>query len=1001
MLQVRLGINMNRGWLAVGLIMLLAVFRADAQERCGFDAREQQRRGETAKDFERWMAERLQAGQMFQAARTQGSVRIPVVVHVIHNGEGTTSYIPKAQVLSQMKVLNQDFQRLNADRILTPAVWQPIAAGMEIEFVLARRDPLGLATDGIVYTRGLKASYDLLQDEAQYKELSYWPAEEYLNVWVVPTPAASSLIGLASFPQSSTLPGLEEANLNRRTDGVAVDHKVFGSSDDGPFVLDSRFNKGRTLTHEVGHFFGLRHIWGDVGGCNGTDYVDDTPRSPSATRGCPNHPVNNSCSAQTMFQNYMDLSDDPCMNLYTAGQVARMNVVLQSSPRRASLTTSPGATAPTRVENDLIALSWQSPSAHECSGSLPATISVLNAGRNTVQSAAIRVTVDDVVVETRTIPLTLDTLKTATITLNPLALPTAGSFVVAYDVIAVNGVADGNSSNNKKSLTVQVETPIAPARIFDFENGSQGWKVLNLNNDSFSWARKLAPLSAPSNQAFSSDFYNNQSTGSRDLLLSPVFDFAAVNSIVFRFDRAYARFPGNNLDTLMVVFSPGCAVDVERLEVLTRKAGSALATVSDTGAPFTPNGPGQWTKDIVAASNLAGRSRGRVGFLAVNGNGNNLYVDNAEVIAGTVNDLALVAVESPAAVFCRTQVQPRVVVQNLGTQTVSRVEITTTVNGTTRVQLFQNLNFVPGETRVLTLNALNLNVGQQSAQLSIANPDQATDEVPANNTQSRMWVVNSQEDRIPLREQFETGFGKWAIQAEAGQTAWARTGTNFGLSAFYAKNARAGAQAWLVSPVLNLKNFDQAAVFFDVSYARTASAKDNLKVLASEDCGITYSRLLYNQSLDEISVANSTITWIPVAASDWRRQSIDLTELAGKENIRLAWVVTNDNGNNVYLDNIEFFISHDPEPPRIDRIFVVYSNPANPFEQFITFNLPDRETLHLQVINAMGQTVLANTLPDVLNQTYTLDFNHLSTGVYILRLSTRKGWYSARILLGK
>ena len=149
-----------RLWLALAMWMIAASIRG--QERCGFDLRQQLHGGETPKDFERWISERLQQRYMLQTTKTQATITIPVVVHVIHNGPNSPSFIPKAQVLSQIKVLNNDFQRLNADRTQTPAVWQPIAAAMDVEFVLAKRDPLGLPTDGIVYTRGTKSSYDLL-----------------------------------------------------------------------------------------------------------------------------------------------------------------------------------------------------------------------------------------------------------------------------------------------------------------------------------------------------------------------------------------------------------------------------------------------------------------------------------------------------------------------------------------------------------------------------------------------------------------------------------------------------------------------------------------------------------------------------------------------------------------------------------------------------------------------------------------------------------------------
>jgi gliding motility-associated-like protein len=294
---------------------------------------------ESDEQFEHWMNDQLVIRNQLPASLRKKSLpfRIQVVVHVIHNGEalGTGTNIPDAQITSQLEVLNKDFNRLNADATNTPAEFLPMASGIDIEFELATADPDGAPTSGINRVQGNKLSW-LREDDRELKSLSYWPAENYLNIWVC---NLTDFRGYAQFPLS-TLPGVETSPVSRLTDGLVIGYRVFGSSDYGAFDLNALYNKGRTTTHEAGHFFGLRHTWGDQDDCSGTDYVDDTPPQSGSTNGCPNHPVKQ-CPEDNpvtkMFQNYMDFSSDNCLNLFTQGQVNRMQIILESSPRRASL----------------------------------------------------------------------------------------------------------------------------------------------------------------------------------------------------------------------------------------------------------------------------------------------------------------------------------------------------------------------------------------------------------------------------------------------------------------------------------------------------------------------------------------------------------------------------------------------------------------------------------------------------------------------------------------
>ncbi len=293
---------------------------ANAQNRCAMPLTT-----EDNSQFEGWLTQkRIDASTSSQARSSGGVYTIRVVVHVIHRGEpiGTGTNLSEPQILSQMEVLNRDFNRFNNDAIKTPEEFKSIAGSMVIEFKLS----------GINRVRGTKTSWTI-QDNVSLKSQSYWDAEDYLNIWVCDL---TDYFGYTQFP-ISTLPGLNDSPTNRLTDGIIVSYRAFGSNDYGSFDLKPSLNKGRTTVHEVGHFLGLRHIWGDKVGCDGTDYVDDTPSQSDKTFGCPTHPQVECFGVPKMFQNFMDFTDDACMNLFTQGQVNRMVTVLENSPRRASL----------------------------------------------------------------------------------------------------------------------------------------------------------------------------------------------------------------------------------------------------------------------------------------------------------------------------------------------------------------------------------------------------------------------------------------------------------------------------------------------------------------------------------------------------------------------------------------------------------------------------------------------------------------------------------------
>jgi hypothetical protein len=255
-------------------------------------------------------------------------ITIPTVVHVLYNTSGEN--ISDAQIQSQIDILNEDFRRLNADASNTPTDFLGVAADVRVEFCLATEDPNGNPTTGITRTYTSKTSFgyntDMKYNSRGGKDI--WNRNQYLNIWVCDIP---SLLGYAQFPGGSAA-----------TDGVVVNYLAFGNIGN----LYSNFALGRTATHEVGHWLNLYHIWGD-GGCSVDDNVSDTPVAGDANyNGSPcTYPGGDSCPSSPgndMFQNYMDYSDDVCMNLFTEGQKSRMRALFEPGGFRESLLSSGG-----------------------------------------------------------------------------------------------------------------------------------------------------------------------------------------------------------------------------------------------------------------------------------------------------------------------------------------------------------------------------------------------------------------------------------------------------------------------------------------------------------------------------------------------------------------------------------------------------------------------------------------------------------------------------------
>lgn len=283
---------------------------------------------------------------------------IPVIVHVIHynNPVGTYPNISAAQVASQINAMNADFAGVGYNYTNCPAPFAGLIANTGIQFCLATTDPLGtaLAEPGInrinaqgngwvdPSTLGSPAAIQNFINNT-VKPASIWDPTKYFNIWISSKATDSGLLGYATFPAGTSLTGIPGGFTGTATsDGVWCYSKIFGQLNG---TLWATYDKGKVMSHEAGHWLGLRHMWGD-GNCL-TDFCNDTPWHKAATSGgaCKTFPylVNECGTGQSpngrMFMNFMDYSDDDCMYMFTPDQTIRMQTAMSQGSFRNLLGT--------------------------------------------------------------------------------------------------------------------------------------------------------------------------------------------------------------------------------------------------------------------------------------------------------------------------------------------------------------------------------------------------------------------------------------------------------------------------------------------------------------------------------------------------------------------------------------------------------------------------------------------------------------------------------------
>jgi len=531
---------------------------------------------------------------------------IPVVVHVLYKTGGLN--VSDAVIQQMIDQLNLDYRKLNTDLSSARSSVQGLAADAQIQFCLAQQTPSGAATTGIEHVLTTKTCFDPDTETDNMKSsttngVNAWDPYHYLNVWIVSLCGSSLQTGgtggYSYIPTSNN--GLHGDGI----DGIVLDDDL------------GTYTGSRALSHEIGHYLGLHHTWGDLSSnaCGNTfpntdDGFSDTPDEAGPNYNCT---VHNTCTATNtttygdLFEDFMDYGAG-CAVLFTTQQVNWMNNVI------------------TNIRSTLVTNNNKCSASGAPVANFTATPTSICVGQ-TVQFTS--TSIGSSLTYSWSFPGGTPSTSTAanpTVTYN-----TAGSYNVT---LTVTSGAQNNTKTQTAYITVSGSNALPLTEGFESATfPPTGWALSN-GDAGTTWVRTTSAsgFGTSSASAYMND-YQYSSTGEKDWLITPSYNFTGATAGRIKWDYAYAQDANylNNIDSLEVFYSTNCGATWNSLW---RRGGSSLSTATATASNFVPTSS-QWKKDSVSLASLSGQASVRFAFVCTNGYGNNIFLDNVNIYNST------------------------------------------------------------------------------------------------------------------------------------------------------------------------------------------------------------------------------------------------------------------------------------------------------------------------------------------------------------------------------
>ena len=547
-----------------------------------------------------WM---ISDGPAQPAERGARAVKIiPVVFHVFHsNGEGNISY---EQLLSGIQMLNEDFRRTNSDSGATRDIFKSFAVDSEIEFRLAKVDPNGNCTNGVVRINNSEASYDAGNN---VKPLSRWPSNQYFNIWVVNTIESGSvngtILGYAQFPGSGAW----------NTYGIVIRHDRVGN-------IETATSQDRTLTHEVGHCLNLLHTFqsGCGNSCNNSgDRVCDTPPVSFSTQSCDlnQNQCSNDASGSSVYntdvkdqiENYMSYND--CQNMYSAGQKTRMQNALSNIGALQQLvsTNNLNYTGVLNTNNGICEVEFDASNTVICAGQnvqfMDHSFFNPQSYQWTFEGGEPHTSTDQNPLITFTKPGTYQVELTITDSFNDSKTSVKSNYITVLNSF-------GNTTPTQELFETATQLP-------DIQ-----WNGDYIDSD-FNWGLYNGP-SASGSKSAKALAYNHKGAIN---LYSKSYDASNLQSGSLTFKYAYSPKSGEGANYLNIQVSNDCGNTWTNKSVL---GGSLLQTTSPRNSAYNTPSLTDWKTKTISLDSSYLSENVRFRFEYIVDYGNNLFIDDIQ-----------------------------------------------------------------------------------------------------------------------------------------------------------------------------------------------------------------------------------------------------------------------------------------------------------------------------------------------------------------------------------
>lgn len=631
---------------AIGCL-LLQFGRAQQKEWCGTMSnlqRAMQSDSSVAKRYQQFIdySQNLEKQSIERGVDTNYTpLIIPIVFHIVSQTGtpiGTGANITDEQVLSQIPILNANYNYAGQPEPLIPDVFKPLVANCQVKFCVAQFDPYGNVTTGIerntfpVPTWNTEGEIDSI-----LKPATRWDTSYYLNIWTVDMGGSLLSEGLLGY---SSIPYVTDPSA----DGVVVRYDVIGNT--GNLLPGSE--GGKTPTHEVGHWLGLFHTFGNNDGTCGTDYIADTPPEAYANYNCPSWP-HISCDNGPdgdIFVDFMDYTNDGCGGMFTIDQAQRMHNILDDY--RPEMKT---ALTECYLDYDAAITQLEMPATDTiCTLTFTPVVTLGNLGINSLTAGTFLYQLDGGTALTINWSGSLSTSSTERILL-PEQTVTPGRHTIT---IIFNAQPDDNNLSNDTLTNTFYAYDGGTADSLPFTQNFEGtfpgdgWGILDPANGAITW--KIDSSFSAYGQAGSCIFMNNlaytvNSQGIKEDIVSPGYDFTSITYPELKFDEAYTPLTEERSDSLNIYYSLNCS---SNWTFLWGENGPALATAPYQNTLFTPT-DSEWRTIKVPLWPLVGLQKASFKFENVSGWGNAMYLDNISVVNDPAIATAVTEVSKPQA----------------------------------------------------------------------------------------------------------------------------------------------------------------------------------------------------------------------------------------------------------------------------------------------------------------------------------------------------------------